>query len=60
MVSRRGTKKKYKWDIIHAEYDHTLMLGRILCYSTKVRLEDVVAIQEGHFSIGFDPDLGKM
>lgn len=47
----------YQWDIIHAEYDYALMLGSIFCYSTKVCLEDVVAIQEGHFAVGFDPDL---
>lgn len=35
------------------------MLGGIFCYSTKVCLEDVVAIQEGHFAVGLDPDLGE-
>lgn len=55
-----GTKrevKTYKWDITHAEHDYALMLRSIFCYSTKVCLEDVVAIQEGHFAVGFDPDL---
>lgn len=35
------------------------MLWSILCDSTKVCLEDMVAIQEGHFAIGLDPNLGK-
>lgn len=51
--------KTYQRDIIHAEYDHALMLGSIFCDSTKVCLEDMVAIQEGHFAIGLDPNLGK-
>ena len=33
------------------------MFGSILCYSTKVCFEDMVAIQEGHFAIGLDPNL---
>lgn len=36
------------------------MLGSILCDPTKVGLEDMVAIQEGHFTIRLDPDLGRV
>jgi hypothetical protein len=57
MGARKEKRKKYECDIIQAEHDHPLMLGGIFCYSTKVCLEDVVAIQEGHFAVGLDPDL---
>jgi hypothetical protein len=33
------------------------MFRRILRYSTKMRFDDVIAVKEGHFTIGFYPDL---
>ncbi len=49
----------YKWDIVHAEHDHSLMLWRVLRDAAQVRLEYMVAIQEGHFTIRLDPHLRR-
>jgi hypothetical protein len=34
------------------------VLGRVLCDTAQVRLEHVVAVQEGKLAGGLDPDLG--
>lgn len=47
----------YKRYIIHAEDDHTLMFGRILRDASQMCFEYVIAIQEGHLAIWFDPHL---
>lgn len=43
--------------IRHAIHDHTLVFGRVFGDSSEVRFEDVVAVEEGKFAGGFDPDL---
>lgn len=36
----------YQWDIRHVEHDHTLMFGRVLRYTPKVRFEHMVPVKE--------------
>ena len=60
MYTKGKETGKYQRNVIHVEHNHALVFGSILCYSTEVCLEDVVAIQEGHFAIRLDPDLVKM
>jgi hypothetical protein len=46
-----------KRSIIHTEDDNALMLGGVFCYSAKMGLQYMVAVEEGHFSVWFYPDL---
>lgn len=43
--------------IRHVVHHHTLMLRRVLCYPSKMRFDDVVAVQERQLPGGLDPDL---
>lgn len=56
---RRRTRRRAEpeWDVGHAEDDDTLVLGRVLGDAAQVRLDDVVAVQEGELARGLDPDL---
>jgi hypothetical protein len=54
-TSRSDTKTQ--WSIGHTEHDHALVFWRILRDTAEVRLKYVVAIQEWHLPVGFDPHL---
>jgi len=49
--------RPYQWHIVHTEDDDPLMLRRIFRYPAKMCFHDMVAVQEWHLSIRFDPDL---
>jgi hypothetical protein len=53
----RCTSQAYQWYIAHTEHYNTLVFWRILRYSTKVRFDDVISVQEGHLPVWFYPDL---
>lgn len=50
-------KKTHQWDIVHAKNDNSLVLRCIFSDPTQMCLQDMVAIQKGHFTIRLDPDL---
>lgn len=54
-TSRRDTKSQ--WDIIHSVYNNALVLGAVLGETAYVSLDDIGAIQEGHDTVGANPDL---
>ena len=33
------------------------MFGCVFCYAPEMGLDDMISIEEGHFSVWFDPDL---
>ena len=47
----------HQWYIIHAEYYNALVFRGILRDTSKMRFEDMVAVEEGHFAVRFDPNL---
>jgi len=47
----------YQRYVTHAVNDYPLMLGRVLCYTTKMGLDNMIAIEEGHLPIRLDPYL---
>ena len=48
---------KTKRNIRHIVHDDPGILWRRFCYPRHARFQDVVAIQEGHFRVGLQPDL---
>ncbi len=48
---------KSKRNIAHCQDNDTGPFWRIFCYTTEMGSGDVVAVEEGEFTRGFDPDL---
>lgn len=47
----------YQRGIVHGVDDDTLVLGAVLTPAADMSLQDIAAVQEGHFAVGLDPDL---
>jgi hypothetical protein len=61
MIAERGERKRrgtHEGHVAHAKHDHSLVLGCVFGNAPKVRLDDVVPIQERHLAVGLYPDLG--
>lgn len=43
--------------LVHRVYDDTLVLRAVLAPASDVSLDNVTTVQEGHLSVGLDPDL---
>ena len=46
-----------QWDVRDGKDDYTHVVWRVLCDTSEMTLKDVVAIQEGLFTVGLHPDL---
>lgn len=55
----KGRMRSHKRYIAHAVHHHPLVLRGVLRYTSKMRLDDVVSVQEGKLSVGLDPDLDR-
>lgn len=43
--------------IVHVVHNNALVLGAVVRPAANVRLDDVAAVQERHFTVALDPDL---
>ena len=53
----RNSRITHQWHVRHIVNNHTLVLRRVLRYSSQVRFDDVVAVQERQLSGLLDPHL---
>lgn len=57
MTDSVNTNPVYQWNVIHAVHNNALMLRCVLRNSAQMCLEDVVTVQEWHFTVRLDPHL---